>query len=309
MEASSLIEGYFVGSADRTERLLSCLEFCAVSASERCSTEEVLEKGTFYRGMFSFGADIRLLSQVDTLLDKFSELRLKLLSIPVAIDVSRATIIEANQAWAGLMRRLGKISNRGGVAMHAICSVGDDLVVTSFHPSSIRGSPIRQSLLHVGSDVALYDDSSPRGLSVMLDSLLVASPESGAGLRVRTCDDKITTSPTASLSASQSPFFSNDESAILSSPTSPVEFTAVLLIDSESIRALAEISSLDQSEIGEFVENVMILTTEAVRELRKDEKLASIKSMRRLVSTIEALIKLKEAAGSVENFLSRDRGE
>lgn len=273
---------FFPGPPDRCERLLSSLQYCITSRDLIRPTAdelfEILGKGTNYRGMIDFNRtnESSLSKQIEAVLDKFSELRHKLLMINVPIDVSRGSMAESNQAWAGLMRRITKISNRGRISLHALTSIDEDIVVASFHPNSVRGEPIRQSLLHISSDVHLYDDTSAKELSVMMDSLLVKNGEDGS-VSVRTHRGE-----------SRGDSESADE--ISSRPTT---FTAVLLLDVTSITTLATNSSLLSDEVDEFVENVVELTSAAVFELRRDEKLATIKSMQQLVITLENAIQVE----------------
>ena len=306
--AAVWLEGFFPGAsaADCSERLIGCLEYCR-SCAEPSSVlltsgegrdealSEVLEKGTFYRGMIDFAGQ-SLPGQISLVLDKFSELRHDLVVIGVPIDVSRGTLTETNQAWAGLMRRIGKVSNRGNITLHAISAVGDDLVVSSFHPSSERSEPVRQTLLHVAEDISLYDSSSPQSLSVILDSLLVRDDgdvsESEGAVRIRRPGDsvsssKVTNSLTASLSTSMTMMFSDNN---VSGAATPVPFPVSLLIDVKSVARFAKSSDLRSNEVDQFIDNVVKLVTDAVKELRRDEKLATIKSMRRLVETLEHVI-------------------
>lgn len=306
--AATRLEGFFPGAsaADCSERLIGCLEYCRSCADPSSvlltsgdgreeALSEVLEKGTFYRGMIDFAGQT-LPGQISLVLDKFSELRHDLVVIGVPIDVSRGTLTETNQAWAGLMRRIGKVSNRGNITLHAISAVGGDLVVSSFHPSSERSEPVSQTLLHIAEDISLYDSSSPRGLSVMLDSLLVrddgAVSESEGVVRIRRAGDsvsssKVTASMTASLSTSMTMMFSDSN---VSEAAPPVPFPVALLIDVKSVTRFAKSSDLRSNEVDQFIDNVVKLVTDAVKELRKDEKLATIKSMRRLVETLEHVI-------------------
>ena len=265
---------------------MSALEFCA--ASRRGASlgndelSNLLDRGTFYRGMVDL-QEHSLLEQIDAVLDKFSELRQSLLVIPVPIDISRGTLAEANQAWADLVVRLSKISDRGDISVHAVCAVGDDFVVMSVHPAPRLAAVVKgataggtaQSLLHLGSDVRYYG-SSCADFPRMKESLLIkddsdATSSSSPRIRVRkTIQETSSTSTDADFS--------------------PVSFSIVLVIELSSITSMANASFLLATEVNDFVAQVVELTTCATRELRKDEKMATITSMKHMVSTLEFTI-------------------
>eukprot|EP00602_Paraphysomonas_sp_CaronLab_P012130 CAMPEP_0185042642 /NCGR_PEP_ID=MMETSP1103-20130426/42465_1 /TAXON_ID=36769 /ORGANISM="Paraphysomonas bandaiensis, Strain Caron Lab Isolate" /LENGTH=1575 /DNA_ID=CAMNT_0027582743 /DNA_START=15 /DNA_END=4742 /DNA_ORIENTATION=- len=86
------LENFFIGKPDRCERLISCLQYCLESDSANIRNGDhlyaVLEKGLFYRGMIQDFENLEFLSQIDTILNKFSEF--EMLFVPkTQIDMCR----------------------------------------------------------------------------------------------------------------------------------------------------------------------------------------------------------------------------
>ena len=85
---------YFIGEVDRTERLVSLLQFCALryeSAKSQDDLIEVLEKGLLYRGMVDMTSLGSFLFQMKTVFDKFSEFTERLDLVNVQVDIHRGT--------------------------------------------------------------------------------------------------------------------------------------------------------------------------------------------------------------------------
>ena len=75
MNVPHTLHEYFIGEVDRTERLVSLLQFCASgsayeSAKAQDDLVEVLEKGLLYRGMVDMTTLETFLSQMKTVFDK-----------------------------------------------------------------------------------------------------------------------------------------------------------------------------------------------------------------------------------------------
>ena len=110
--ACSYIDGFFTGKVDHCERLVSLFEHCSQVGGGNSSAatqdwvsislhdDEVyrgLEKGMYYKGMMNVN-EITLLEKSKLIHKKFSEMRERLELFPVAIDISRRTVLEANMA-------------------------------------------------------------------------------------------------------------------------------------------------------------------------------------------------------------------
>ena len=96
MNVPHTLHEYFIGEVDRTERLVSLLQFCASgsayeSAKAQDDLVEVLEKGLLYRGMVDMTTLETFLSQMKTVFDKFSEFTERLDLVNVQVDIHRGT--------------------------------------------------------------------------------------------------------------------------------------------------------------------------------------------------------------------------
>ena len=169
MSGDFFLPNFFEGAADRSERLISCLQLCSETSEGRSPWNlrsgnelyRLVDKGLLYREMWPNFCNEGLSACVDTILTNFSEFSGRLSRVENMIEVKRAPA-DVTVAFSDIIGNLKNFGTTNHTNLYVFACIGDDLRVIFIEGSVIKG------VLTVNNDVTFFNEPEEGSLPELL---------------------------------------------------------------------------------------------------------------------------------------------